>query len=264
LLWRLIDAVANHYWGGGINEARRAVGLPPLSRRLITDGFFAPRLNLVEVSRHLVPAPPDWTPRHQLTGSWFLEEPDWDWSPPPELEEFLSADPRPIAVYLGFGDTIEGNRPELLHILRQAIQQSGARAVVQTKVDEADQCSGAGSSVLYLASPVPHTWLLPRVAAMVHHGGAGVTHYTARAGIPSIIVPYVADQFYWGATMARLGVAPRPIPRSGLTAASLVQAIQVATADSGLRHRAALLGALVRDEDGTANAVRLLEQFARG
>jgi sterol 3beta-glucosyltransferase len=64
--------------------------------------------------------------------------------------------------------------------------------------------------------------------------------------------------------MARLGVAPGPIPRSRLTAASLAQAIQVATADSGLRHRAAHLGALVRDEDGTANAVRLLEQLAGG
>ncbi len=88
----------------------------------------------------------------------------------------------------------------------------------------------------------PFSWLFPRMAAVVHHGGAGTTSAGLRAGVPSIIVPFFADQPFWGQRVADLGVGPAPIPFKRLTADRLAQAIQIAVTDQSMRQRAAELG----------------------
>ena len=55
---------------------------------------------------------------------------------------------------------------------------------------------------------VPHDWLFPQVSAVVHHGGASTTAAVLRAGIPSVTVPFFADQPVWGEKLTRLGVSP--------------------------------------------------------
>ena len=86
---------------------------------------------------------------------------------------------------------------------------------------------------------VPFAWLFPRVAAVVHHGGAGTTSAGLRAGVPSVVVPFFGDQPYWGLRVADLGVGPVPIPRKKLTVERLAQAIQTAVTDEvcGSRRR---------------------------
>ena len=110
---------------------------------------------------------------------------------------------------------------------------------------------------------VPFSWLFPRVAAVVHHGGAGTTSAGLRAGVPSVVVPFFGDQPFWGQRVADLGVGPAPIPRKKLTAERLAQAIQIAVTDEAMRGRAAELGAKIRAEDGIAAAVAVVEQMAR-
>ena len=102
---------------------------------------------------------------------------------------------------------------------------------------------------------VPFDWLLPRVSAAVHHGGAGTTAASLRAGVPTIIVPFFLDQFYWGKRVFELGAGPRPILRKSLKADALAAALRVATSDPGMRDRAAKLGQRIRAEDGVARAV---------
>ena len=97
-------------------------------------------------------------------------------------------------------------------------------------------------------------------AAVVHHGGAGTTAAGLRAGVPSIIVPFFADQPFWGARVAELGVGPKPIPRKNLTVEQLSQAIQMAVTNNAMRQRAANLGAKIRAEDGVARAVEIIQQ----
>ena len=102
-----------------------------------------------------------------------------------------------------------------------------------------------------MVDSVPFAWLFPRVAAVVHHGGAGTTSAGLRAGVPSVVVPFFGDQPYWGQRVADLGVGPAPIPRKKLTAERLAQAIQTAVTDQAMRGRAAELGAKIRAEDGS-------------
>jgi len=113
-----------------------------------------------------------------------------------------------------------------------------------------------------MVESVPYDWLFPRVAAVVHHGGAGTTSAGLRAGVPSIVVPFFGDQPFWGQRIADLGVGPAPIPRRTLTAARLAQAIRRAVTDEAMQQRAADLGARIRAEDGVARAVAVIQQFA--
>jgi UDP:flavonoid glycosyltransferase YjiC (YdhE family) len=109
----------------------------------------------------------------------------------------------------------------------------------------------------------PHDWLFPRLAAVVHHGGAGTTAAGFAAGIPAVVVPHMADQPYWGRKVAALGVGPRPVPRHRLTSERLASAIRTAVTDPEMRARAAALGARVRAEDGTGVALGIIRDVVR-
>ncbi len=234
--------------------ARNAVlGLPAAP-------FFGPysseRLNrhpvLYGFSPSVIPPPADWR-NAQVTGYWFLDAAR-DWTPPAALEAFLQSGPPPV--YVGFGSMGSRNPQETAELVLEALYKTGQRAILQ---------SGWGGlrpenlpDNVHTISSVPHGWLFPRVAAVVHHGGAGTTAAGLRAGVPSIIIPFFGDQPFWGERVFRLGVGPELIPRKRLTADRLAHAIQQAVTDPGMRQRAASLGARIRAEDGIGKAVAVI------
>ena len=99
------------------------------------------------------------------------------------------------------------------------------------------------------------------MAAVVHHGGAGTTAAGIRAGVPTVTVPFFADQPFWGRQTYNIGVGTKPILRKDLTAGRLAQAISQATRDMEMRQRAAELGKKIRREDGVANAVLVVDRL---
>lgn len=204
---------------------------------------------LYGLSPSVIPKPSDWRNTH-VTGYWFLDKAA-DWSPPRALLEFLDSGSPPV--FIGFGSMTSRNPEETADLVLQAIALTGQRAILQ---------SGWGGlskrdlpDTVFMVDSIPHTWLFPRVAAVVHHGGAGTTAAGLRAGIPSIVIPFFGDQPFWGQRVAELGVGTSPIPRKDLTAERLAKAIQQAMNDPVMRQRAADLGAKIQAEDGVANAV---------
>jgi UDP:flavonoid glycosyltransferase YjiC (YdhE family) len=151
-------------------------------------------------------------------------------------------------------------RPEeTTRIVLDALKQSGQRGVVATGWGALSQ-SGLPDGV-FLIESVPHDWLFSKMAAVVHHGGAGTTGAGLRAGVPSIIVPFGGDQPFWARRVKALDVGPDPIPRGRLTADGLAHAMRVAVTDEPMRKRAAALGQIIRAEDGVGNAVRIFAQI---
>jgi UDP:flavonoid glycosyltransferase YjiC (YdhE family) len=202
--------------------------------------------------------PHDWPPAIEVTGFWSLVE-ETAWTPPPELLRFIERGPAPV--YLGFGSMSHRSPEATTRLVLSAIQQSGQRALLHTGWGGLDPGT-VPDNVLMIGS-VPHAWLFERVAAVVHHGGAGTTAAGVRAGVPSLIVPFHGDQPFWAARVAALGVGPRPIKRQRLTAPALAEAIKRAVSDEPMRRRAAELGALVRAEDGVGQAVAVIERALR-
>jgi UDP:flavonoid glycosyltransferase YjiC (YdhE family) len=139
-----------------------------------------------------------------------------------------------------------------------ALESSGQRGIIGSGwsgISEDDL-----PDAIHIVGSVPHTWLFPRMAAVVHHGGVGTTAAGLRAGVPSIITPFFGDQPYWGQRIIELGVGPKPIPKKQLDSEKLSKAISIAVRDAEIRERAAELGSKIRKEDGLTEAVQVLEQ----
>ena len=111
---------------------------------------------------------------------------------------------------------------------------------------------------MFFEEGVSHAWLFPRVAAIMHHGGAGTTAAGLAAGVPSIIFPGASDQHFWGNRIARLGVGPRPLSQRAFTTETLARVFLRVTRDRRLMERAGILGQRVRAENGVARAVAAL------
>jgi UDP:flavonoid glycosyltransferase YjiC (YdhE family) len=148
----------------------------------------------------------------------------------------------------------------LEQITLEAIRLSGQRAILQAGWAGVGKAATSSRSLLIVGG-VPHDALFSRVAAVVHHGGAGTTAAGLRAGIPSLITPFNADQPFWAYRVALLGVGPQPIPAQRLSAPKLAEAIRQAATDETMRAKAAALGEKIRAEDGVGEAVRIIKGY---
>lgn len=242
--------------GPALNRARRDVlSLPPIPCYGPIASYLSPRLCLDGYSALVAPPPPDWGTRHHVTGYWFLD-PHPEWKPPPGLVDFLAAGPPPVCI--GFGSMHNRDATRVTEMVVKALDRSGQRGILLTGWEGLENVPL--SDHLYSATAVPHAWLFPQTAGVVHHGGAGTTAAGLRAGVPTLVIPFMADQPYWGQRVHALGVGPMPIPRRRLDAGKLTEAIRLMVTDAGMRRRAADLGASIRAEDGIGRAVSLLEQ----
>jgi UDP:flavonoid glycosyltransferase YjiC (YdhE family) len=176
----------------------------------------------------------------------------------PALEEFLGRGAPPI--YIGFGSMPDADAARTTRVLFQALRASGRRAVMLSG------WAGLGTiecpSEVFVARAVPHGRLLPRVALAVHHGGAGTTAAAARAGVPQIVVPHIADQFYWGHRVFALGIGTRPIPRHALTAGALRRSIATIARRPSIAERAREVAAMIARTDGLAAVMGALNSAA--
>ncbi|GAA4932486.1 glycosyltransferase [Streptomyces coeruleoprunus] len=192
---------AEGVFAGAVTRLRAHLGLPagassaPVDVRPVFHGF----------SPLVVPRPEDWPSWAEVAGYWWPARP-CGWHPPAELVDFLQAGPPPV--FIGFGSMAAGQGERLSELVAAAVERAGVRAVVQAGWAG---LSGRGDDVLAIGD-VPHDWLFPRTAAVVHHAGAGTTAAGLRAGVPALPVPVMADQPFWASRLYRLGVAPRPLP----------------------------------------------------
>ncbi|GEL24757.1 glycosyl transferase [Pseudonocardia sulfidoxydans NBRC 16205] len=209
-------------------------------------------------SPHVLPRPADWRPGLDVVGYWHPVVPD-DWTPAPELATFLDDGPAPV--YLGFGSMGHGRGAELSAIVADVVGRTGIRAVVHRGWAGLE----VSSDRVCLVDHVPHAWLFPRMAAVVHHGGAGTAGAAFTAGVPVVTVPVYADQPLWAARARALGVGPEPLPQARLTAAALAERITDATTRPEFRRTAARLAAAIVDDDGAgAVAAALADHGDRG
>lgn len=237
---------------GAVNRARRAVlGLPPLSMWSPPWRNLAPgHLYLYGYSATVLPKPPDWGEAEYVTGYWFLRR-TRDWEPPHKLVDFLESGPPPVCI--GFGSMNNRNAAEVTDVVVKALLKARQRGILMTGWGGLADAH-LPDEILPIES-VPHDWLFPRVAAVVHHGGAGTTAAGLRAGVPAVIVPFMSDQPMWARRVLKLRVSPQPIPRRKLTVARLAEALEQAVNDLDMRARARDLGRIIRAEDGVGKAV---------
>ncbi|MFH1414875.1 MAG: glycosyltransferase [Elusimicrobiota bacterium] len=208
-------------------------------------------------SNEVLPKPSDWADNLHVTGYWYLGEPD-GWEPPLELEEFIKSGSPPV--YMGFGSMVCLEKEKLVEAFVEALEITGRRGVLFSG------WSGLGEKPLpdniYRTGPVPHIWLFPKMAAVIHHGGSQTTAASMQAGIPQLIIPFLADQFSWGRYVQKTRIGPEPIPKSRLNGRNLAEAVRTMLTDEEMRRNTKEMAERLSLENGVKKAVSIIEQFA--
>lgn len=259
LLWRLAELLGGRWFLPRINAARARAGLAP-SRAVFPNPNPEVALGFTCVSPTLVPRPSDWEPTQRVPGFFELPADAQGWSAPLELEAFLAQGEPPVLMTFGSMLAVASEETRrCVEVFFEAARLSGRRALVQAPWAElADLEAPPG---VFRLGRAPHSALLPRCAAMVHHGGAGTTHTAALAGRCSVVVPFLGDQFFWAQRLRALGVAPAALPRPKLSGPALAQRLRDLAADKDAPARARALGEAMAREDGVAQAVRWLGEL---
>ena len=238
------------FFRGIVAECRRNLGLAPVNdlyHHILEPGV------LLASDEALAKVPDDVRCQVTQTGAWLL--PGRNAALPGEVEHFLQAGPPPV--YVGFGSMTDPAPERTTRLVLEAVRRAGCRALISR--GWAKLAGGPLPDGCLALGEVPHDVLFPRVAAIVHHGGAGTTAAASRAGVPQVVVPHLADQFFWGWRVHEQQAGPRPIFRTALTAASLHEALAACLSDDVMKTRARQLGERLRQTDGARVAVHHLE-----
>lgn len=243
VLWARDAERFNNLFGAALNSHRTSRGLAPVSD--LRSHIFTDRPWLA-ADPTLAPWPDPADERPFQTGAWIMRD---ERALPPVLETFLEAGEPPL--YFGFGSMRAPS--DLTHVMVQAARSVGRRAIVArgwanlSALDDAPDCLAIDE--------VNQQALFRRVAAVVHHGGAGTTTIAALAGVPQVVIPQLYDQHYWAQRVQHLGVGIAHAP--GLpTAASLTTALDE-TLQPDVAARARSIGSAV-DTDGARIAAQRL------
>ncbi len=245
-------------WRGLLKQwLRTELHLPP-------SKLFSPTSRLYEkgatvlyaISPSVIPRPVDWPVNHQLTGYWFLD-PNPTFHPPAELVDFLAAGPPPL--YFGFGSGGLRRQQACEEAIVQALERSAFRAVIHFPPQTAHQTSDTRR--FFITGDIPHSWLFPQCAGAVHHGGAGTIAAALRAGIPSLVVPQAADQFFWASRVQSLKAGPDPIPQHLLDVNNLSAGLSHFADEPALAENARRLSAAIQLENGVQEAVSRIRDF---
>lgn len=249
-MWVLYQSSMNLLLKKPILRERRRLGLPPVGNVI---RFFMENM-ILAMDRELTSWPPD------------LREPTLCQAAYPQLVDnseidagllsFVEAGPAPV--YVGFGSMPAPQPQKTWEIVRQAIAAAGVRAVISRGWTDVSTAIERERDIFPIGQ-APHSRLFPRMAAVVHHGGAGTLHACALAGVPQVVVPHILDQYYWAHRVHSLGLGPVPVSRAHLSAGRLAAAMRAVIDKKEFSSGARELAARLRQRNGVAETVQLLE-----
>ncbi len=228
-----------------INRKRRFMGLEPIQdawRNILGQSV------IVASDKEVAKVAPDVKSDYIQIGYMHLNQSDQH---DPELETFLEAGQPPV--YAGFGSMPMQDQARNVPMIVDAARKAGQRVVIGKFWDEPSEYSD--SDDVFFISKYPHLKLFPRMAAVIHHGGAGTTASCAISGVPQLIIPHVLDQYYWGHQVYESGLGSKPIWRSRLSTEKLAAGIQECVSNEKIKERAKAVSGIIRKRDSLNMAV---------
>ena len=240
-----------------LNECRKEIlNLPPLPWKIYSNVDRADLPILYGYSKYILPKPLDWKDNLHVTGYWFLKNEN-NWQPPADLVKFIEGGKPPI--YFGFGSMIDKEIVTVTNIIKEALNKTGQRGIIASGWNELSELKLPSN--IFLVNDIPHEWLFPKMAAVVHHGGAGTTAAGLKAGVPAIVIPFSFDQPFWAAKVYKLKVGPKPLPRKTITVDKLANAINLTLNSKEYSVNVKDLCKKIQAEDGVNNAVAIIEKL---
>ena len=206
---------------------------------------------LYNFSPTVVPPPLDFSDWIHVTGYWFLDEAS-EWSPPEDLVSFISKarDDEKKIVYIGFGSIVVSDPAALTKTVIESVLKADVRCILSK--GWSDRLGNQNAilpevplpSEIFQIKSAPHDWLFRQIDAATHHGGAGTTGASLRAGLPTIVKPFFGDQYFFGSRIEDLGVG---ICLKKLNVSLFSRALWEATHSSRMIAKAKFLGEAIRN-----------------
>lgn len=247
-----MEKMALHFLMGKENTAfRNEIGAPSLK------SVESPKKIILPMSSSIVQADTNWTEKNSLTGYWFLQNPN-DFSPSVEIVSFLKAGNKPLFITFGSAGWSESDNDEIIKIVINALTETDERGIM---LINGEYNKSLISENLFIVNEIPYNWILDKVSAVIHHCGMGTTAEVLRAGLPSVPVPHMVDQFQWAKRLVDADVSTQAIDRKKLTAAKLSSAIVELKTNCALREKAVAISKQIASEKGLKNAVKVIESF---
>ena len=227
---------------------------------------------LYNFSPSVVVPPLDYSDWIRVTGYWFLDE-GTDYTPPPELAAFIkkARQDKKKLVYIGFGSIVVSDPAALTRTVVDSVLKADVRCILSkgwsdrlgsstttTTTATNTTLGGPAPAVaipdstkpeiplppeIHQIKSAPHDWLFKQIDAAAHHGGAGTTGASLRAGLPTIIKPFFGDQFFFGSRVEDLGVG---VCMKKLNVSVFSRALWEATNSERMVGRARVLGEAIR------------------
>ena len=211
-------------------------------------------LILAAMNKGLVDPKSEWDPSILFTGFWHRKQVA---SPKEEIKQFLSAGDPPVVLTMGSLATF--NSKELLHKFSDALTMTGKRGIVLCGWTW-QAAAQRSTDTMLVAENVPYEWLFPQACVVIHHGAYGAVAESARAGVPSILLPQIAAQEKFAEMLAREKLSAATFESSDVSADTLAKAIVMATTDSQIRNACLDWKSRIGGEQGVELAVNLVEQ----
>ncbi len=247
--WWFNDWSTDRMLDGVVNPWRRAQGLSAAAR-LYGRMIGLPGQRVLAADEALAPLPADVAGTRRVSAMASFQ-PD---SLPRHVEDFLASGDPPV--YVGFGSMSPKNAGQLLDVVLESASALSVRIIIPQKwVQAADRSTPDGCLTV---GHVSFGQLFPRLAAVVHHGGAGTTATAARSGVPQLVIPHVMDQHYWGHRVHELGIGPEPLRYARLCARTLASALRETLGSAAMAERARSLAVQLAASDGATELAGML------
>lgn len=250
-------------WTYKINSLKYPVLKTPIKNFHIKNGLKRKSINGISlpsiygISPHFLDRPADWPENHYLTGFWFSNDPQ---QLNVDLLKFLESGEPPILVTFGSSPT----KASVENLVLYAQKVLNQRFVIVSGWSEWNTPQLNDNKNIKVVSSAPYELLLPRVKAIVHHGGIGTTAACLRAGKPMFICPVIyplGDQSFWGNLAYKKGVSVKPVPLSKLTPEVFVQSLRRLLSDKQLYENSIIMGRKINSENGLEKAVETIESL---
>lgn len=178
-----------------------------IKARAVYQHMLKQERTLYLISPTLNPRPGHWPEQAKVLG-YFERPKTGNWSPPPELTDFLARHEKEDITFLTFGSMVNAKPEATTRAILSVLREQQIPAIINTSSGGLLRLEKEAPDHVHFVSDIPYEWIFPRVHSVVHHGGSGTLHTATKHGRPSLIIPHIVDQFFWNRLVAEQGLGP--------------------------------------------------------
>jgi UDP:flavonoid glycosyltransferase YjiC (YdhE family) len=180
-----------------------------------------------------------------------------NWQPTPELEQFVEQHPK--ILFVTFGSMTNPNPEEKTQLILNILTENKIPAIINVAAGGLIIPAEFDSSLFHFVTQIPYEWILPKMHAIMHHGGSGTSHLAVKYGCASMIIPHILDQFIWNGIHSKLGLGPKGIPINKITTRELTPLIIRLFKDDHFKQKSEVLAKKMNSEKLTSALLDYIE-----